>query len=179
MKKIILIVVSFVTSIIFANGQDIETLFNIYKNTKGVESIKVAPQLLKGAAKIVAGLAEFNSELTEQDKEGLKLLESIEEVQFVVANRDTMDFRKELEKSKFLKKNKYQMLMETTDDKKEIQMYSQNSRKKDVFSDLLVVITDRDDNGSLLASIKGEIDPEDVVKLIELVRKETKNCEKK
>lgn len=176
MKKIILLIVSLLISLFLVNAQNVETLFSRYKKEKGVESVKICPKLLKGAAKIIAGLAEFSSDLTEEDREEIKLLESIDEVQFVAANRDTLDFQKELEKSNFLKKNKYKMLLETTDDKKEVQMYSQNG-KKDVFSDLLVIITDKDDKGSLLASIKGEIAPENVVKLIELAHKE--KCKKK
>lgn len=177
MKKIILFLTGVFLSLIAANAQDIDQLFKKYKGVKDVDYVQICPGLMKGAAKIIAGLAEFSTDLTEEEREGIKLLESIEAIQLVTANNKTVNFQKDLQTSKFLKKNKYQMLLETSNDEQDMQMFSKD-KQKDVFSDLLVLVTDKDNKSALLACITGKISPENVSKLIAFAHKQSKKHKK-
>lgn len=173
MKKIILLVVGFALSIFFAKAQGTSTLFEKYENREGVERVKICPKLLKGASKILVGLAELSSEFTEEEKEIMSLFCKLEKIEILAANVDTVDFYKELSTAKFFKKNNYSMLLEVQDGDKEVHIYSSDD-EKDCFSNVLLLLKDKDEKGTVLAEIKGEIVAEDFARLIKITKKKAK-----
>lgn len=173
MKKIILTLFSLFITVVSSFAQDFDEIYKKYEDVKGVERIKISSELLKGTAKILAGVAELSSELAEDQKEGIKLLESIDELQLITTDSKSIDFHAALKDSKFFKKNNYKPLMETSDKHQDVWIYSKDN-KKDFISDVILVIKEKSDTDRLLAYIKGEIKPENISRLIVLAKERSK-----
>ncbi|PVX52337.1 uncharacterized protein DUF4252 [Balneicella halophila] len=170
MRKIILFIISLVLSVTAVFAQNFEELYEGYKDVEDVERIKVAPSLFKGISKIMAGVAELSDDMTEEEKEGIKLLENIDEIQLLISEK--VDLSKDLKKIKFMKKNNYVLLMESSNADDDIYLYSKDNEKS-IFSDVVILIKDKKDKSNLLANIKGNITPENISRLIVITKE---NC---
>lgn len=174
MKKLILIIVTFIMGLFSANAQNLNALFEHYEKNKNTDVVEISPTFIKGGVKIIAGLAEFAPNITEEEKESIKLLEGLESVRFVFSKTDTIDFFEDLTAQNFFQKNNYELLLKKTGGEESIHIYALKGEKK-MLSNLLYIIKGEDNKGSVLLNITGNINIEKVLKLIVLANRESAN----
>lgn len=174
MKKLILVIVSFIMGLFSANAQNVDELFEHYEKNKNTDVVEISPMFIKGGAKIIAGLAEFASNITEEEKESIKLLEGLESVRFAFSKTDSIDFFEDLTAQKFFKKNNYELLLKKTGGEESIHIYALKG-EKELLSNLLYIIKGKTNKGSVLLNVTGNINIEKALKLIALAYKDSKN----
>jgi len=154
MKKLMIVMAMLVPLALAAQKSPVDRLFEKYADQKGFTTVNISGKLLGFAAKLDkdnSGTDKVLSELT-----GIRIL-SLEDDR----NPRKIDFYKELESSGFFKDNKYESLMDVTEDDQVVRFYAQDAGEGK-FSELLLIVGG-DDNA--LISIRGVIDPANIGKI--------------
>ncbi len=174
MKKISVIVISVLLSVFSATAQNIEEFFAKQKGKENVEYIELSSEAIETIStfsKMASWIGKFKSDVSKEELQivGLfsTILDDVESFDFLIANNDKVDLRKEFKNLKIEKSHKYRLFGEKVDKTQEIIVYGQKNKKKSL-KNLLVLISDIDDNSTIITNIKGEIKLENVAKIIEI-----------
>ena len=154
MKKLILILAVVLPMAVLAQKTPVDKLFEKYANQKGFTTVSISGKLLGFAAQVDTGDEDVSDLLS--DLSGIRIL-SVEDDEL---NKE-LDFYKELEADGFFKNNKFEVLMEVTEDDEVVRFLAKDAGDGKI-SDLLLVVGG-DDNA--LISISGIINPEDIGKI--------------
>lgn len=154
MKKLILFLAVVLPWAVLAQKTPVDKLFDKYANQKGFTTVNISGKLLGFAAQIETG-DEATSDLL-SGLSGIRVL-TVEDAEL---NKE-LDFFAELDKEGFFKNNKFEVLMEVTEDDEVVRFLAKDAGNGKI-SDLLLVVGG-DDNA--LISISGIIDPESIGKI--------------
>ncbi len=174
MKKIIISSLCVLLTVFSAKAQKIEDFFEKYKSKEDVEYIHIAPELLKITSKLAALAVLFDDDIPEEDKEMIHLLDDLEDLECMISQNKKVNLSKELNKQKIFTSGNYKLLSEVSQKDQNIRVYTQGS-KGDIIHNFVVILEDKDDGATILASIKGEVKLEKVMKMIALSRKKAKS----
>lgn len=136
-----------------AQQSPVDKLFEKYANKKGMTTVNISGSLLSFAAS--AGGDSAQADMLSQ-LNGIRIL-SVDDDEL----NESIDFFKEMNGDKFFKDNKYESLMEITEDNEVIRFYARKAANGS-FSELLMVIGGEENT---LISIQGMIDPANLGKI--------------
>jgi len=154
MKKLLVILAMILPMAVLAQKTPVDKLFEKYANQKGFTTVNISGKLL--------GLA---AQLDDEGDDVSNMLSSLTGIRVLTVDDEELnkklDFYKELEQENFFKNNKFEVLMEVTDDDEVVRFLAKDAGNGKI-SDLLLVVGG-DDNA--LISISGLIKPEDIGKI--------------
>jgi len=154
MKKLLVILAMILPMAVLAQKTPVDKLFEKYANQKGFTTVNISGKLL--------GLA---AQLDDEGDDVSNMLSSLTGIRVLTVDDEELnkklDFYKELEQENFFKDNKFEVLMEVTDDDEVVRFLAKDAGNGKI-SDLLLVVGG-DDNA--LISISGLIKPEDIGKI--------------
>ena len=154
MKKLFLILAVVLPMAVFAQKTPVDKLFDKYANQEGITTVNLTEQLLQLLGQFDSGDESTNNVLS--GLKGIRVL-SIEDEEL----NKKIDFYTELGKEDFFKNNKYEPLMEVTEDNEIIRFMAKNVSDGKL-TDLLLVISG-DEN--TLIYIKGTVNLKDISKI--------------
>ncbi len=154
MKKLLIILAMILPMAVLAQKTPVDKLFEKYANQKGFTTVNISGKLL--------GLA---AQLDDEGDDVSNMLSSLTGIRVLTVDDEELnkklDFYKELEQENFFKNNKFEVLMEVTEDDEVVRFLAKDAGDGKI-SDLLLVVGG-DDNA--LISISGLIKPEDIGKI--------------
>lgn len=154
MKNLFLVLAVLLPMAMFAQKTPVDKLFDKYANQKGFTTVNISGKLLGFAAL-----------LENDDKEVGNMLSSLKGIRVLTVEDDELnkkiDFYQELKAENFFSNNKFEVLMEVTEEDEVVRFLAKDAGNGQL-SDLLLVVGG-DDN--VLISISGLINPEDVGKI--------------
>ena len=155
MKRIFITLILLIPLMVMAqDSSPIDKLFNKYANKEGFTTVNISGKLLSFASKLDDSKSDEASML--EKISGIRIL-SVEDKEL----NKGLNFYKELDADGFFKNNKYESLMEVTDKDQVVRFYGR-SGEKGKLSELLLIVGGNDNT---LISIRGVINPDDIIKL--------------
>jgi len=154
MKKLLVILAIVLPMAVLAQKTPVDKLFDKYANQKGFTTVNISGKLLG-----------FAAQMENEDEKVSNMLSSLKGIRVLTVEDEELnqklDFYEELEKDGFFKNNKFEVLMEVTEEDEVVRFLAKDAGNGKL-SDLLLVVGG-DDN--VLISISGLINPEDVGKI--------------
>jgi hypothetical protein len=139
---------------VLAQKSPVDKLFDKYKNQDGFTTVNISGKLLG-----------FAAQMENEDENVSDMLSSLKGIRVLTVDdaelNKKLDFYEELSKDGFFKNNKFEVLMEVTEQDEVVRFLAKDAGNGKL-SDLLLVVGG-DDN--VLISITGLINPEDVGKI--------------
>ena len=154
MKKLFLILAVVLPMAVLAQKTPVDKLFDKYANQDGITTVNLTEQLLQLLSQFDSGDESTNNVLS--GLKGIRIL-SIEDEEL----NKKIDFYTELGKEDFFKNNKYEPLMEVTEDNEIIRLMAKNINAGKL-TDLILVVSG-DEN--TLIYIKGTVNLKDIGKI--------------
>ncbi len=158
MKKLILTLVILLPLAVLAQKTPVDKLFEKYANQKGFTTVNISGKLLGFAA------PEKSEDSATRD-----MLTSLSGIRVLTVDDEELnkkiDFYKELEADGFFKNNKFEVLMEVTEENEVVRFLAKDAGNGKL-SDLILVVGG-DDNA--LISISGMIDPANIGKITKAI----------
>ncbi len=179
MKKILVLVISVFLGLFSIKAQNLENFFAKQKANKDVEYTKLPKEAIKTmnlVAKFAAWASEFKTDIPKEDAKVMdvfsEILDDVEEFRFVISKNDKVNLQKEFKKSNIVKANKYKLLGKKLHKTQDVIVYGQKT-KCGTYSNIIVVLVDKDDKATIIANAKGKIQAEKVAKMIALGEEKT------
>ena len=130
-------------------AQNIDTLFNQFKNKEGADYINIPTLMLK----FMRTFTKSNNDKSYRFIKGIKSVKVLDMED--CTQKVKVEFLKEVQK---LKLNGYETLVQTKEDGEEVQLIAKMDEEN--INDLIILITGKDDCG--LTLMKGKIKKEDI-----------------
>ena len=130
-------------------AQNIDTLFNQFKNKEGADYVNIPTLMLK----FMRTFTKSNNDKSYRFIKGIKSVKVLDMED--CTQKVKVEFLKEVQK---LKLNGYETLVQTKEDGEEVQLIAKMDEEN--INDLIILITGKDDCG--LTLMKGKIKKEDI-----------------